>query len=465
MKFFIYDIIFLVVFTLAVILFLYTRRSNLQRQGILYLYKTKVGLKVIEYTATKFKKILQPLQYLIVVCGYTLMAFISWFLLKFSYLYITSPFMAEELKIPVLMPLIPYLPEIFDIKFLPPFPFTYWIIIIAIIAIPHEFAHGIFSRLNKIPVHSTGFGFLGPFLAAFVEPDEKMMNKSKKFPQLSILGAGTFANVLTTILFAMLLLGFFTAAFTPAGVVFNSYGITTVNLTNVNSITNITSEGYELDEEEIPNLKLVTDDGTYYTSDYIMKKSLQKSADQIIVYENAPAFQSKLYSAITSINGQQILSHQNLTVELSKYSPGDTIEITTVQDDLSKTEQVTLSEREGKAYLGVRIQPPLERSGIMGLLFIFLGEVKEPSTHYTSPLGDFGWFIYHLLWWTVIISFSVALVNMIPVGIFDGGRFFYLTVLGLTGSEKFAKKAFAFSTWFVLLVVTLLMVRWVFVLF
>jgi len=60
----------------------------------------------------------------------------------------------------------------------------------------------------------------------------------------------------------------------------------------------------------------------------------------------------------------------------------------------------------------------------------------------------------------VIISISVALINMLPVGIFDGGRFFYLTVLGITKSENIAKRAFAFSTYLFLFILLILMVTW-----
>ena len=80
--------------------------------------------------------------------------------------------------------------------------------------------------------------------------------------------------------------------------------------------------------------------------------------------------------------------------------------------------------------------------------------------YYESSLGAFGWFVYYLLWWTVLICISVALVNMLPVGIFDGGRFFYLTVWSITGSEKVAKKAFAISTWVILALIAALMVKW-----
>jgi membrane-associated protease RseP (regulator of RpoE activity) len=49
---------------------------------------------------------------------------------------------------------------------------------------------------------------------------------------------------------------------------------------------------------------------------------------------------------------------------------------------------------------------------------------------------------------------------MLPVGIFDGGRFFYLTVLALTKSEKTAKRLFVFSTQFFIFILLLLLIFW-----
>src|SRR3972149_1634606 len=140
MSFLLYDILFLILFTLFVVIFLYKRKHNLKREGLLYLYRTKVGLRFIEWATNKYGKILKKLQYLVVISGYMLMFFGLWFIIKVVYVYLTSPYIAKALKVPVIMPLIPYLPSIFKIDFLPPFYFTYWIIIIAIIAVPHEFA-------------------------------------------------------------------------------------------------------------------------------------------------------------------------------------------------------------------------------------------------------------------------------------------------------------------------------------
>src|SRR3989338_6260120 len=237
MSFIAYDITFIVLFSLLVALFLYTRKHNLKREGLLYLYRTKFGLQLIEWTSKKYARILRPLQYVVIASGNLLMAGMIWLLVKLSYSYMTSPSLAQQLRVPVLTPLIPYIDRLSAVDFLPPFYFTYWIVIIAIIAIPHEFAHGIFARLNKIKIHSTGFGFLGPFLAAFVEQDEKQMKKAKKFDQLSVLAAGTFANILMTLLFGLILILFFSTSFSPAGVNFNAYSLDVINVSSISAIT------------------------------------------------------------------------------------------------------------------------------------------------------------------------------------------------------------------------------------
>src|SRR3990167_7241222 len=189
--FLIYDLVFLVAFTLAVVLFLYTHKHNLKREGLLYLYRTRVGLKIIEWTSRKFAWLLRPMQYVVITSGYLLMAFMLWMLVKISYVYLTSPTLARALKAPLIFPLIPYLPEIFKLDFLPPFYFTYWIIVLAIVAITHEFFHGIFAKIAKVKTKTTGFGFfpffLPVFLAAFVNLDEKAMAKKKKFEQMAVL--------------------------------------------------------------------------------------------------------------------------------------------------------------------------------------------------------------------------------------------------------------------------------------
>ena len=49
---------------------------------------------------------------------------------------------------------------------------------------------------------------------------------------------------------------------------------------------------------------------------------------------------------------------------------------------------------------------------------------------------------------------------MLPLGIFDGGRVFYLTMLGVTKSENFAKKAYIFMTYLLIFVFLFITYLW-----
>ena len=73
MSFYIYDVAFLILFTLFVVIFLYQRRKNLKREGIMYLYKTKVGIKFINYVGGKYKRTLRFFSFVAVISGYILM--------------------------------------------------------------------------------------------------------------------------------------------------------------------------------------------------------------------------------------------------------------------------------------------------------------------------------------------------------------------------------------------------------
>src|SRR3989344_8285751 len=200
-----YDIVLLILFVTFMSWFLYTRKHNLKREGLLYLYRAQWGVKLIDRIGKKYKKTLKFFSYVSIVSGFVLMISMVYLFGKIVWIYVFEPAIVQQIRVPPIIPLVPYLPQVFKLDFLPPFYFTYWIVILAIIAITHEFAHGIFAAYNKVNIKKTGFGFFPfffpVFLAAFVEPDEKQMQKRSNFGQRAILSAGTFVNLLTAIFF------------------------------------------------------------------------------------------------------------------------------------------------------------------------------------------------------------------------------------------------------------------------
>ncbi len=388
-------------------------------------------------------------------------------------IYLFNPDIVRAIKVPPILPLVPYLPQIFKLDFLPPFYFTYWIIILAVIAISHEFAHGIFAVHNKVKIKTTGFGFfpffLPIFLAAFVELDEKVMAKKKKFTQMAILSAGTFSNVLTAILFFGVLVLFFFMAFSPSGIIFDSYATSTIAISGISMVNSIplNNASYNnllenLNETGLNEIKVGSKE--YLTTKEILEKQ-KDNQENILVYNSAPAIKEKLGSIITEINNVKIDNIDKLVEELSRYSPGDEVIIKTKLEEEGFTEKALVleeyPEKPGVAWLGIGFINQ-ERPGIIGKIVNALSSFKKPHVYYEPKFNGISLFIYNLLWWLILISISVALINMLPVGIFDGGRFFYLTVLGLTGSEKTARRLFVFSTQFFLFILLLLMVLWVF---
>jgi len=484
MGFLLYDLTFLIVFTILVVIFLYRKRKNLKREGILYLYRTKIGIKLINFVGGKYKRTLKVLSYLSVIVGFSLMIAMIYLLGKLVYIFIQYPAVVKAVKVPPLMPLIPYLPSIFKLSFLPPFYFTYWIIAIAIIAAGHEFSHGIFAKFNKIKIKSTGFGFLGPFLAAFVEPDEKQMNKKKIFPQLSILSAGSFANMVMAAIFFGIFLLFSILTFTQAGATFDTYYYQPVDVSNITLVGNYSVSHLNasslltfIDNKKIENnffvappdgnnvnlTQINANNQTFFISIDDLKTQLASEPEQVLLYNDAPAIKAGLNGVIIELNGIKIKNSNALSNVLAGLKPGASVTIKAKEDSSIFEYSFKLAENpqnSSKSFLGIA-SIITQRSGVSGIFYSIITIFREPGTSYQPRFdGNLVLFIYNLLWWIIIINVSVALVNMLPVGIFDGGRVFFLTMLALTKKEKTAKKLFAIATYIILFAFLLLMLFW-----
>ncbi len=486
-SFFIYDLIFLIAFSLFVGIFLWRNRKNLKRDGLMYLYRTKIGMKIIDKVGGKYPRTLKFLSYLSIISGYFLMVLMMYFLIDMVWVYIENPLLVKAIKVPPLMPLIPYLPSMFKVTFLPPFYFTYWILAIACIAIFHEFAHGILMKRYGVPIKSTGFGFLGPFLAAFVEQDDEQMTKKGKFEQIAILSAGTFTNLVLAIFFFILLGLFFMVAYSPAGATFNTYitgpvnvsemqSIGGINITNANSQniltlineTNLTDEiQFGHGNSSLNFTEVRAEDKIYYLPIENIKTQLEQNDGKIILYEDYPAIRSGMRGIIVSIDNNSIKSYNDLNEIMKKYSPGDEIKITTKYNGELNDYDIQLAsdeKNESRAIIGIGIvdgSSSILRKIINSFMFF-----RESATDY-EPNGNSNFivFIYNLIWWLAVVNISVALVNMLPMGIFDGGRMFMLTIAGITRNEKIGEISFQIATWIILGMFFLLMASWFFAIF
>ncbi len=200
-----YDLLLLVIFYIFLLIIFKIYRNKFEVQWKVFaLYKTNIGIKLMDKIAKKFPKSLNFLGYLSIIIGFIGMAVTLAFIVYATYNFLFVP------KAPAA--LAPLLPGIRVSEQLPILSFWHWIIAILVVAIVHEFSHGIYARLKNVKIKSSGFAFLGPILAAFVEPDEKQLNKKSARDQLFVLSAGPFSNIILGIV-VILILGF---VFVPA---------------------------------------------------------------------------------------------------------------------------------------------------------------------------------------------------------------------------------------------------------
>jgi len=196
MSFLFYDIIFFIIFCIIAAFFLLKHKKNVKREGIIILCRTKFGLNFIDKIVKRYPRFFNFLSNAFIVIAFIGMAAIFFMLAFASYKLVSMP-KKEAAAAP--FPIFPILPWI-QIPGLPMIYFTHWIIVIFLVAIIHEGFHGIFSRLSKVRLKSSGFGFLGPIALAFVEPDEKQLSKKSAKSQLSVFSAGPVSNLAAALL-------------------------------------------------------------------------------------------------------------------------------------------------------------------------------------------------------------------------------------------------------------------------
>jgi len=257
--------------------------------------------------ARKFPKSLNIIAVISIITGY--IGMLASFLLLIAAIYQIST-IAVVPNVPPVMPLVPWI----QLPGLPILYFTFWIIAIFIIASVHETSHGIFSRLYKVKLKSSGFGFVGPLPAAFVEPDEKQLQKKSMKQQIAVLSAGSFSNLITAAIFLLLMfltISLMAPATNPAIV---SAPIQLVSIAKFSPAWNAT---------------------------------LNESDGKIIEIETA---------------NETISYFSNFSDSLDKLKPGDNITINVYESNHTKIREVTITtienpQNKSKSYFGISTQP------------------------------------------------------------------------------------------------------------
>jgi membrane-associated protease RseP (regulator of RpoE activity) len=469
------DLALLVIFCIWIFLFLKKNKKKVKKEGIFYLYKTKIGLKFIDNVAKKYPKTLKVLAYVSITFGFLAMIFMIFLLIQNVILLAKIP---EAIKAPPIMPVLPYVPQLFKVPGLPDFYFTHWIIILIILATTHEFSHGIFARLYNVRIKSTGFGFLGPIIMAFVEQDEKQMNRKKKKEQMAILSAGPFSNFIFMIIFGLIFILFLFLSIAPttpiyAATAINSSQISSIYLDNQNlnigDIQNLNIKDIQktLPEKipvsvEInnPSTNLTENQIFLLTKEYLIQQfSAIKSHknETIIIHYDAPLINSNVEGEILSINGISI-KDTRIIDELQKTQPYQEIKIETTKD----TYKIIADKNplnESKGFIGISYNP--KSTSTAGKIISFFSPAKNQFMNYAPRYNQEVFSFFSTLFiWLILLCFAVATFNMLPFGFLDGGKFFYLAVLSMTKKKKLSEKIYKGASMIIVLIFVAMVVVW-----
>ncbi len=214
------------IFVVFLGIFLWHKRHKVELQKALFpilyvvMYRSSFGLKSMDRLAKKFPRVLRIAADIAVILG-----FIGMILIGAQMIWNTVDVFTNAEGVPGIQPVLPI--EAKGVFFV---PFVYWILSIFLLALFHEFAHGVIARAYNIPVKSSGFAFLCLILpvipAAFVEPDEKVIQKRPYRQQLGIFAAGPIANML----FAAAMFGLFFLISPALSAAFDSQGVELVKV-------------------------------------------------------------------------------------------------------------------------------------------------------------------------------------------------------------------------------------------
>ncbi|MEK6922699.1 MAG: M50 family metallopeptidase [Nanoarchaeota archaeon] len=419
-----FDLIFALIFYGLILIIFFKTRKRWEVHGILALFKTKIGISLMNKLAKKdtkpvilfgtfisivsiiiifigisFSKTyligiggifltigllmampIKILGHIGVALGFLGMAFIFFILIKSSF----SLFLVEDAQ-PSVAPVLPGV----KIPGLPTLSFWHWIISIFLLAIVHEFSHGILARAYNLNVKSSGFGFLGPILLAFVEPDEKQVAKSPQKAQLSLFAAGPFANFIFALLIVLFSL-FILAPFSQS--IFEYDGITISG----------------------------------FIPDYPAEKSGLKTP-----------------FVIKSVNGVQTL---NL------------LEFINTTQNIKPNQKIALMTDQGAFTVITTTDPNNSSRGFIGIQGLTQKtKTKENVSEFVGT--SFTW-VSLLFMWLFFINVGVGLFNLLPLGPIDGGRMFYVVALKIFKNENKAKKVWMFAMYFVLFLIVINFIPW-----
>lgn len=370
-----FDVILFVIFLVLLSTILLIKRKELSLQKIIHpflyiiMYRTTWGLNLMDRISSRYRALIRFFGYISIGIGFAGMLYISLAIISFVFHLIFKP-TADASGVSFVLPFT-HIPGIGYLSF------THWILAIFVLAVVHEFSHGVVARAHNVPVKASGFAVFGVFIplipAAFVEPDEKKLSRMPDIVQYSVFASGPMANLI----FAFLLVFFFPY---------------------VGDMTNSTLAPFEE--------TITTPAGFSYE-----------------ILDDFPAEQAGMPDGIiTSMNNRQIDDYADFYNAAACVVPGDEITLTTNEETYTFT-AVANPDNPEKGFMGIK---PVQNE-------------RNINPEYTSVAPFYYWF-RGFIKWLFLLNFFIGLANLLPLGIVDGGRMLQTALHTLYNDKLKAKK-------------------------
>lgn len=346
----------IIAFIVFVGIAIWKKREKIEVEGLVVLYKTKRFIEIIDRIAKKSPRVWKIIGIISIIICFYFMFFGVFYLIENAVRVAKDEIKESGIKLVLPAPV-----KNAEIGYAHIFlPFWIWILTIFFILFPHEFAHGIMARVEKIRLKSVGLLLFLIFPGAFVEPDEKQLKRKKLIAKLRVFSAGSFANIVVS--FLVFLLASHLWFFLVDGVY--------VKKVVENSPAELAGIKEGMIIKSINGKELFFDFGFY--SNFVLAK------------QNPEDVAARIYLVGILTNW----SFSNYT-----FKPGDSIVIETDKGNFT----VTLGEH-----------PQIEKAPFIGIVV-------------GTKCNGFE-FLFKFLAILSLLSFAVAVVNILPLYPLDGGH-------------------------------------------
>ncbi len=375
------DAILLIVFGFVLLAIILLNRKQVELQKILFpvlyliLYKTRWGIGLMDRLADRYRNFLKIFGYSCIGIGFLGMIYATYLIVSIMVKFILAPRTTD----PGLSIVLPgtYVPGVGQLSFF------YWIIGIFIIAVIHEFSHGVIARAHKVEVKSSGFAVFGVVLpifpAAFVEPNEKKLAKEPDVVQFSIIAAGPVANILMAVIILLLL-------------------------------------------------------------PYVINPNVPAPFEE--KYTNPVGFSFNTLNNTPASNAG--IKSGTIFVEVNDKKINDSQLFMTTIYGIQPDQKVKLKDINGTVYtVTASKHPQVEGRGYFGLDITSIRNEKVLKENKQVSGKIFFWF-KDLFKWLFLLSFVIGIFNLLPLGPVDGGRMLQIALLKTTNNKKFAHKIWTY---------------------